>query len=267
MAKSRISETQFVMGYLGEYFDRIRKQYPGLRVPFVLPTTTIEPIFGADFILQGISAFHFIQFKRSSYFKTKRGKKEIASGVPISFLPYYRFKIYNDGNIPQFDRLRDIASITRFFKTYYCAPLFHTQFEFQQHFWNRNILDNSILIPCKQFNQSGFYPPHFDINDGDEHFMVYNHLGSGYICSKRKKYKLFKPSIEPSHKIIEEGDIVHAIDELYSIFKEEVDKMEIPKEKYLESTLTKLQFIGLYLFTKYNIITAISYGFNEQHNN
>lgn len=86
MAKSRFSETQYVMGFLSEYFNNYRLIYPTRKSPFTLPTTSVEPLFGSDFVIHNLSHIEFYQFKRSEFMRTKRGISEIKSGLPKVFV-------------------------------------------------------------------------------------------------------------------------------------------------------------------------------------
>lgn len=265
MAECQFSETQFVMGFLGEYFNQYRLTYPGRKPPFTVPTTSMEPMSGSDFIIQGLSNIQFFQFKRSELMRVKRGDREIASGLPKSFRPYYRFKIYNSGNIPQFDRLRYIASLHPRFKTYYCAPKFSTNQKFHDFFWNQGIIDNSAIINCDQFNQSRFLPPNFDINDGDLHYMVFNNASSiGYICSERRDFNLTKNILKESQEqgfgeVVKYEYSVEIIERLYNSIIQMEDINIKFVERYGETPLSKLFFSSGFLMEKYGIITQLKF--------
>ena len=263
MPKPQFSETQFVMGFLGEYFNAYRSRYPLRKPPFVLPTTSLEPLTGSDFIIRGLSSIEFFQFKRSEFMNARRGDMEIKSGLPKSFRPYYRFKVYNDGHIPQFDRLRDIALLDKCFKPYYCAPLFHKQTEFQNYFWNQQIIANTAIINCNQFNQIGFKPPYFDINDG-KHYMVYNNVSTtGYLCSKPKGFKLtenilFEKS-EDENIVDNDTYNVWLINTLYSFISENEKKNLVLPKRENESLVSKLFYSAAILMQRYGILTQLKY--------
>ncbi|WP_035336514.1 hypothetical protein [Dokdonia sp. PRO95] len=261
MAKSEFSETQFVMGFLGEYFHQYRVKYPGRKPPFTLPTTSMEPLTGSDFIIKGLSNLEFYQFKRSELLRTKRGKREIKSGISKDLLPYYRFKVYNHGNIPQFDRLRDIAKCHPRFKTYYCAPKFSTNKEFYDLFWNQKIIENTAIINCNQFNQAGFNPPHFNINDGDQHYIVFNSTDpKGYMCSDLKKF-FFTENIlkEGSNENYEYASSVELISTLFNMVKETEKIDQNLSLEYSKTPLSKLYYSSAVLMQKYGIITQLKY--------
>ncbi|NIK93088.1 hypothetical protein GZ212_13070 [Mangrovimonas sp. CR14] len=267
----QFSETQFVMGYLGEYFNRYRAMYPNRNPPFSLPTTSVEPILGSDFILVDLSYIEFYQFKRSHYIRTRRGDAEINAGIPKSFRPYYRFEIYNDssnGSIPQFDRLRDIARLHPRFRTFYCAPKFYTNREFQEYFWRQQIIDNSAIIDCNQFNQTRFRPPHFNIDDGDRHFMVYNDTSNrGYLCSEMKEFNLTHDILKEIKEDRIENDDGNEntnssgeelINKLFFALME-LDETSKPNIKDQNSPAEKLAYSINLLFTKCNIVTQLKF--------
>jgi len=261
MAISEISETQYVMGFLSEYFDLLRSSSATPR--FLLPTTSQEPILGADFIVQNVSGLDFFQFKRSDSFRRRRGRAEINAGIPRSFTPYYRFKIYNQGTYPQFDRLRQISSLSPFIRAYYCAPKFHLPREFHAAFYSRNIISLSAIINCSQFNNTRFYPPGFDINDGSPHFIVFNRTNpNAFLCSEAKEVDLSR-EFQLNEKRLDEKGFEEVVGSLY------LSLMEHDKEfrdsissnatitSPIEETLMRLYKTTTFLSTRYNIHTII----------
>jgi hypothetical protein len=194
MAKSEFSETQFVFGYLRELYDKlsVTSWSPYLKPYFTLPSTVKEKDISADFLIRYYSHSEYYQFKRSDRLKYKLGTVEKDAGVPHSFRTYYRFDIYNKKTvlksgavkIGQFEKLVDLAK-NQNDRVYYCAPCFHTEKEFLHHFYDNEIIKNSVRIDCSQFDSPQFQAPNFDINDGNAHCMAYrvdkNH---GYLCSK-----------------------------------------------------------------------------------
>lgn len=144
MAKSEFSETQFVFGYISEvYFNH--SKYPHF-FPFweyfMFPSTMIEREFPVDFFADYYTHSEYYQFKRSEHLHQRRGSREIAEGVPVTYLDYYRFKIYNRTTIThlgQFEKLKDLARVFPNDLVCYCAPCFHTELEFHHHFRNQEI--------------------------------------------------------------------------------------------------------------------------------
>ena len=258
MAKCQFSETQFVMGYLGEYFSRLRKLRPHSTPKFMLPTTSLEPLTGSDLIIERLSGLDFFQFKRSEFMNKRRGAREMASGLPKSFRPYYRFQIYNGGGIPQFDRLRDISALHPSLNTYYCAPIFHTNLEFQNIFWRQEIMNNSALINCNQFNLPQFKKPMFDIDDGDVHYMVFNKSVNGYLCSERKEVKISKEPIYFEAKN-DSFNVIQIVNDLFNYIIEQEDSNNNLFRKFEESTALKFQYSSFYLMEHHNIMTIPKY--------
>lgn len=258
MAKCQFSETQFVMGYLGEYFSRLRKLRPHSTPKFMLPTTSLEPLTGSDLIIERLSGLDFFQFKRSEFMNKRRGAREMASGLPKSFRPYYRFQIYNGGGIPQFDRLRDISAIHPSFNTYYCAPKFHTSLEFHNIFWRQEIMNNSALINCHQFNLPQFNKPHFNIDDGDAHYIVFNSSSLGYLCSEKKEVVISSEPIYFEESTVS-SDATPLINDLFSYIIDQEDSNDNLYGKFQETSALKLQYASLYLMEQHNIMTIPKY--------
>ena len=97
MAEPEISETQFVFGYLRELYEQRKATYSTLPFGhyFTLPTTVKEKDISADFVINHYSHSEYYQFKRSHSLSRRRGPADVKAKVPKTFLPYYRFAIYN----------------------------------------------------------------------------------------------------------------------------------------------------------------------------
>lgn len=208
MAKSEFSETQFVFGFLREFFERYKTTHwsPVSYPYFTLPSTVKEKELSADFLIRHYSHSEYYQFKRSDRLRQRLGSRERDSGVPDSFRTYYRFDIYNRRTVDkngklrkgQFEKLVEKAALPND-RVYYGAPCFHTESEFLDAFENSEILNRSVLIDCSQF----VIPPlasSFNINDGNEHCIVFrNDKDYGYICSEAKMIRterIFQPLID-----------------------------------------------------------------------
>lgn len=268
MAKAEFSETQFVFGYLSEmYFRQVNNPqlFPFWEY-FMFPSTIIERDFPVDFFADYYTHSEYYQFKRSEHLEQRRGSREIAEGVPVRFLDYYRFKIYNrrtTTHLGQFEKLRELAQRFPSDLVCYCAPCFHTETEFHYHFRNRNILSNSILIDCRQFNLPAFLPPNFDINDGLDHYFVYK-LSSplGYLCSEPIEFNVSIAKNRKEHFRKNESNktLKETINVLYEEFylKDEIYlKGEGPQgfdNKIITDNISKRFYIvGSYLLQYYNI--------------
>ncbi|WP_167618035.1 hypothetical protein [Maribellus sediminis] len=191
MAAPQFSESQFVIGFLREYLN----QFPFFPHPFWsyvdmrVPSTKEEVETGADVIFKRCSHSVFFQFKRSHklHYNGRFWLKKPERDLPRSFFDYYRFKVYNSPESQQFEKLRDVSTINPFDRSYYVAPLFHTTASFKKYFYRQEILKNSVLIPCKQFRKSQFNPPKFNINDGKQHYILYNKRLEGKLLSEPKE--------------------------------------------------------------------------------
>lgn len=262
MAKSEFSETQFVFGYLNEmYFRQLRHPhfFPFWEY-FMFPSTLIEREFPVDFFADFYTHSEYYQFKRSEHLQQRRGAREIDEGVPASFLDYYRFKIYNRTTATHLGQFEKLIQLANHFPTdliCYCAPCFHTEWEFHRHFRNRGIIPNSIIINCNQFNLPQFQRPAFDINDGQDHYMVYKLTSNiGYLCSEPKEIKIFpaKMKAEFSKNNKSREDFFRTIDIIYEEFylKEEF-KDEFNKQ-ITENKGDRFFIVGNYLLQYYNIV-------------
>ena len=261
MAKSQFSETQFVFGYLSEEY-LAQNRAPGLFSPweyFMFPSTLIERELPVDFFADYYTHSEYYQFKRSEYFQKRRGSREIAEGVPRSYLDYYRFKIYNNTTstvLGQFEKLIELSRMFPNDLVCYCAPCFHTESEFLLHFQNRSIVRNSVIIDCQQFDHINFQPPNFDINDGLSHYMVFK-LGTniGYLCSEPVEIQIMNAKSRVEGYITQEGNsFLDTISTLYNEcylkdgFTSTIEKIrtEDIKEQFF--------IVGRYLLQFYSIL-------------
>jgi hypothetical protein len=268
MAVSEFSETQYVFGFLNEmhFYQTQRHPYFPFWEYFMFPSTIIERAFPGDFFVDHYSHSEFYQFKRSDHLAQRRGSAEIRAGLPVNFLDYYRFKVYNRTTFTttgQFDKLRQLAAVFNTDLVCYAAPCFHTEWEFHENFRNRTILQNSILIECNQFNNPIFLPPNFNINDGASHYFVFKQTGNPcYLCSEPKNVKSINGGQKNDYIKLKKGkeEFLATIKKLYSDFYLE-DKLENssseikPIEKiFTENAGKQLTIVSEYLFRNYNII-------------
>lgn len=198
MKDPEFSETQFVFGYLRELYEKRKSRYTtlpfGLRFKF--PTTVEEKEMPVDFYIENYSHSEFYQFKRSEGLMRRRGKVEINAGLAIDFLPYYRFKIYNDSSITgigQFEKLIQLTTKSAKDWVFYCAPCFHLMEEFFTHYYDEKVVNNSVLIDCRQLNDSKFKPPKFNINDNKEHYFTFRiDRNYGFLCSDAMRIEIIR---------------------------------------------------------------------------
>lgn len=262
MAIYEFSETQYVFGYLNEmYFRQVRHpQFFPFWEYFMFPSTLVEREFPVDFFADYFTHSEYYQFKRSEHLQQRRGGREIDAGVPASFLDYYRFKIYNRTtatHLGQFEKLVQLANLFPTDLVCYCAPCFHTEWEFHRHFRNKEIAANSVIIECRQFSNAQFQLPAFNINDKVNHYMVYKlNSSTGFLCSKPKELKVLSAEIRSELSKIKIGKeaFFQTIDTLYEeIYMKEEFKEEFNRQ-ITEKPGERFFIIGNYLFQYYNIV-------------
>ncbi len=186
----------------------------------------------------------------------RRGRIELIGNVPLSFLTYYRFKIYNssENNSGQFDKLKELASQFTNDLVCYSAPCFHLESEYHRFFRQRQILNNSILIPIHQFLEDGFNPPFFDINDGEEHTLSYrSDENFGFLCSDAKKIVVLNSYSSPKPKK-SEYDFKETVNHLIEKFVLRDLDSEIQSEFEELKMQQKVQYIFMHLLVNYNIL-------------
>lgn len=261
MAKSQISETQFVFGYLSELYLR-QFRHPHMFpfwAYFMFPSTLIEREFPVDFFADFYTHSEYYQFKRSEHLQQRRGSREIAEGVPSWYLDYYRFKIYNRTSattLGQFEKLIQLSTRFPSDLVCYCAPCFHTETEFHFHFQNRSIVRNSIIIDCQQFGHANFQPPNFDINDGLDHYLVFKQgTTTGYLCSEPKEIKIMNAkSRAEGYKKQEGQSLLSAVSVLYNEFYLKDDLKTNIEKVITENVNEQFAIVGKYLLQFYNIL-------------
>lgn len=194
MFKSQFSETQFFIAYTRELFTDISLPYR-----ILAPSTKEEKKWASDLIIRRYSPFlkysysEFYQFKRSKYYK-KEAFDDLTTKVTVNTKanPMYGFNIYNSSQTEQFNVLQRLAQNKRN-RVYYCAPLFHKTKEFNTHFDNLTVLNNS-----KVFNIRQPFFQNLTISHDSNHKIIFNRATQyicsspieieGYIASERNKY-------------------------------------------------------------------------------
>jgi len=262
MAKSEFSETQYVFGYLNEMYFRqsANPNYFPFWEHFMFPTAWFERKFPVDFFADFYSHSEYYQFKRSEHIQQRRGKREIEEGVPAKYLDYYRFKIYNRTNMSHLGQFEKLVQLANSFKTdlvCYCAPCFHTEWEFHEHFNNRTIITNSIKINCLQFNSPVFQPPAFDINDGKKHYMVYKlNTNKGFLCSDPLEIEILpgEMNYEPIQQKERSEKFLKTIDVLYEEFYLNDQVKQQSEKVFTENKAYRFNIVGRHLMQYYDTI-------------
>jgi hypothetical protein len=260
MAKPRFSETQFVVGYLREYlnsfpfFPHIFWWFHSIRIP----STVEEAESGADFIFRHYSHSEFFQFKRS-YCLSWRGRGHLSEpekSLPKAFFDYYRFKVYNSADSRQFEKLREVSIRNPRNRSYYIAPLFHTNEEFTRLFARQQIIENSVIINCAQFNEGRFLPPYFDIGTDSDHKIIFNEREEGYIFSDPIRLRLSKGKEIDSASLNGSYDslnIEQAIIQLNDLLNWCLEDFKALNDTVEPENLKTFRFIYNYFLSNYNI--------------
>lgn len=156
MASTGISEFTFGFAFL---FEQTQRYWANLQAAPVLPSLKqeVNDAWDARLPLQGTDFYY--QFKLSDYL-TRRNSKYIADGTYNS--PYYRISLHRRNGSLQHRRLMSHAQNNP--NTFYVIPEFNGESAFNSCFLERQIVDNSRLIPLAQCNP---------INDGEQHHITF----------------------------------------------------------------------------------------------
>lgn len=258
--KSEFSEAQFVLAFLHNlfsYYDR-----SSLRYTFKMPTQIEEYNVGYDAEIRlncKVQPLYF-QFKIAEFLS--RGS---AREYDDFSKPYYRFKIWPANRSPQHNNLVQLSRENAF--VVYCAPLFCTIAEFDncQH----NILDYSIMVPCRQLPK----------NHGNErHFITYTYdCDFGYWHSEQESISVIQgPQLaeylyyyKTYDNIINYIDSIADYTDYQSLFGMDLDRNSIEDIKHyrtgddrhlnlLKRTVNKILCqIAKQLLIKYNLILIL----------
>lgn len=179
MAKSEFTEFQYVIGFFSEYKNSLisNKQFPFI----YFPSPYEEKDMGFDLWIEHFSHMEFHQYKRSDCF-SRQNTKEAKMGLPKSFIPYYRFKLYDDNPSFQFTRLKTLASMFPQHKVYYVAPKFHKLTEFQKYFYKTRIVAESVFVDCNLFNSSSI--KNYLASKPGDHVLAFNKSRTLYLFSE-----------------------------------------------------------------------------------
>lgn len=253
MAKSEFTEMQYVLGFVSEFTNHLRS-LTGQTPWFILPSPQVEKDIGVDIVIEHFDHMEFHQYKRSDFLNTYSAK-EYTQGLPKSIKPYYRFSLYEKAS-QQFTRLRLLAEMFPEHRVYYVAPKFSTHKEYQDYFWKKLIMKNSIFVNCMGFN-SPRIRKYLNHNPG-EHAMVFD--------SKSDARYLFSDGLE-----INENDDLRGYEQIRLQGGEKSFVMTVNKifnsllEDNLESFLTENNEIPEDISTRFNMVRTkllIDYNIN-----
>lgn len=251
MAKSEFTEMQYVLGFVSEFMRNLNSS-TGQTPLFMLPSPYEEQFMGFDIWIEHFSHMEFHQYKRSDYLSNKT-TKEIKRGLSTNYLPYYRFKLYNDSPSFQFTRLCTIADMFPQHRVYYIAPKFHKLDEFNNYFWRNEIIKNSIFINCSGFNSARIKK--YLKNNPGEHTIAFDKTNSRYLFSEGiRMYDEYNARYE---KVILKGgreSFQHIVKKLfYQLSRESVEDSSKELEISENDVRTQFTWVRTTLLIKYNI--------------
>ena len=168
--------SEFMFGYAFLY-EQTHNNWTNLVGAPILPSLQREYDEGWDAHLPLNGVDYYYQFKLSDYLY--RGN---ANYIKNGTYPdaYYRLGLHRRDNNRQHQRLRALAQTSP--HTYYVAPEFNSIDTFNDAFLQHQITQRSRLIPVDQCQ---------DINDGDQHYITFQHGQAGWNeHSERKSHEV-----------------------------------------------------------------------------
>jgi hypothetical protein len=109
------------------------------------------------------------------------------------------------------------------------------------------------MIECSQFNEPIFQKPHFDINDGEKHYIIYNHKSEGFLFSKPKNLKVNRASDNIERKFIEINDRdEQGVERIIKWC--ETDAFKIYRDMAYRNGAFTISSAASYLLNQYNIV-------------
>ena len=165
-----LSEFMFGFSFL---YEQTHNNWANLAGAPVLPSLQQEYDQGWDAHLPLTGVDYYYRFKLSDYLY--RGNANfIKDGTYPG--PYYRLALHKKDNSRQHQRLRTLALTTP--NVYYVAPEFNSLANFNNAFLQRQITQQSRLIPVDQCD---------DIADSDQHYITFRNGQSGWIQHSERK--------------------------------------------------------------------------------
>jgi len=156
MIATGISEFTFGFAFL---FEQARRDWGSLTAAPILPNLYQEGELGWDAHLPANGTDFYYQFKLSDLLRQWNAKYILDNTYQG---PYFRFSLHRREDNRQHVRLKNHAADHP--NTYYVAPEFSGQTEFNSSFLARQILSRSRLIPLVDCDP---------INDGEQHYITF----------------------------------------------------------------------------------------------
>jgi hypothetical protein len=163
MIATGISEFTFGFAFL---FEQAQRDWDNLASAPVLPNLYQEAALGWDAHLPASGTDFYYQFKLSDLLRNWNAKYILDNTYQG---PYYRISLHRRQSNRQHVRLKSHAADHP--HTYYVAPEFSGQDEFNASFLARQIMDRSRLIPLADCDP---------INDGKQHYITFQEGSSAF---------------------------------------------------------------------------------------
>lgn len=164
--------SEFMFGYAFLY-EQTHNNWEDLVAALVLPSLQAEHDLGWDahLPLDGIDFYY--QFKLSDYLY-RHNAKYMKDATYTN--PYYRLALHKNDNNRQHRRLIQHAQANP--HTYYVAPEFNSVETFNDSFLQRQITQQSRMIPVSQCDE---------INDSDQHYITFQRGNLGWSQHSERK--------------------------------------------------------------------------------
>jgi len=194
------------------------------------PTLYAEGRFqgGYDVAIEYLSAPIFLQFKLS-----ERLIKSNAKEYNLFNSSYFRYKIWSKKHSKQHQLLLELEKKYPN-SVFYAAPSFSELNEFNKHYLNSQVAENSTFLSPNQIGE---------IKDLKEHCVVFSKklLPAGYFCSEPRKIsfcnleQILEKNVPKGHEKISYQFVASLVRNMFDILKEvfiELDMFDNPIEDY-----------------------------------
>src|SRR3989442_10599538 len=133
------TEFSYGFGLASEIAELARS---GLMSAPILPSLVDESQLGWDINFRFLGMSLFLQFKLGDFLTRRTAVQWSLYGHP-----YFRFEVYRRSHSPQHNLLVRLGKREPF--TFYAAPIFHTDAEFNHHFLSRSLVGSTLFVPAR----------------------------------------------------------------------------------------------------------------------
>ena len=231
MPKCEFSETQYSFGYT---FEFITNYIPWTDIFPFFPSTGMEGKtgFGYDAL---INHNLFFQFKIPFYATKKHQKTKDQWNAHKN--PYYRIVINTDGN--QFKQLKDLKTPNN--EVFYCSPEFNTQIEFQNSFFLKELVENSVLFSIDDL-------PNYKSGRHNMTFKPKDYSGILFSVPTEVKKHNIKSILEKTK--VGELSLRKELTRIIKLFEIKISVLSSEEDNFYQT----FNYVRLELHSKFNII-------------